>query len=465
VYTSLPSRAENAAEAIARVNTWHLSGWKLDPNGVRTPWEVWGRRKPFLYREQIGTQVLLDDGQARLHLLPAGHDRQLAVRTRSLQSLDDARWTRLTVGTEWKDAEPFRAEAQQVVYQWTDSGMQGPGSVGHDYFFVDRATWLPTRWEYREGRGEKETTVSSLDVEYDVPIPDGMDSARPPAGAQVVDALAAPDKPLPVRNTEQAGGVTAQATPIKLDPNGNVLVQLRAWLGTAAMGQGSLAFYSGLPIWARTVDGQRHQWAITDNRGRPYVLMQSVQIGGMQPDLLPDGSRYLWFAPLEPLRPGEPLPEALTLNITVTPFVMLEGGSHNLMHQDLRWIITLSTPGGEVRMADFAAALAHSNVRVQEEVPVAATLAATRSQAYECQSDYPNAIRWMRLAVLACRPDSNQGQSYRLNLAAQYRRSKNHFRSNATLREVIATKVRYPKTWGFYAETARQMLQMSPRKK
>jgi hypothetical protein len=116
-------------------------------------------------------------------------------------------------------------------------------------------------------------------------------------------------------------------------------------------------------------------------------------------------------------------------------------------------------------MADFAAALAHSNVRVQEEVPVAATLAATRSHAYECQSDYPNAIRWMRLAILACRPDSNQGQFYRLNLAAQYRRSKRHSRSDATLREVIETKARYPKTSSYYAENARQTLQMSPRKK
>ena len=48
--------------AIQRVNTWHLRGWRLH-EGQRVPWEIWGRRSPFYYREQVGEEVTVDDGQ------------------------------------------------------------------------------------------------------------------------------------------------------------------------------------------------------------------------------------------------------------------------------------------------------------------------------------------------------------------------------------------------------------------
>lgn len=459
VYTTQPGRAANTPAALARVNTWHLSGWKSEAGGARVTWEVWGRRKPFLYREQIGEQVMLDDGRSRLHLLPTAQGQQLAVRTRSLQTLYDARWTRLTLGTDWKGAEPFQTEPDQKVYRWTSSGFRGPGSINYDYFFVDRSTWLPTRWEYREVHEAKEQVVSFLEAEYDVPIPQGMDSVRPPAGVQVVDALGTPDAPLPVKNTDTAGGITAQATPVKIDSNGNVLVRIRAWLGTTALGPDSLYCLTELPMWAKLVDGQRHPWAITDNRGRPYVLLRTFQFEGVEPGTLEDGSSYLWMAPLEPLRPGDPLPDTLNLNLAITPFARLKDGGQPLMRQDLRWIIALPPPGGVIRSVDFAGALERSNVRVREEIPLPAYLAEARSRAYLCQSDFPGAIRWMSFAVLACRPDSDQGQYYRLDLADLYRKNKDYARSEEMLQQVLETKRRYPKTWNDYAEMARQRLE------
>ena len=58
--------------AVQSANTWHLVGWKLR-GGQRIPWEIWGRRAPFFYREQIGdeeTYVIGDSGPRRISVLP-----------------------------------------------------------------------------------------------------------------------------------------------------------------------------------------------------------------------------------------------------------------------------------------------------------------------------------------------------------------------------------------------------------
>src|SRR5207302_1969596 len=57
------SRSVGAAveAAVQRANTWHLVGWKLQ-GGQRVPWEIWGRRSPFFYREQLGEELNFDDG-------------------------------------------------------------------------------------------------------------------------------------------------------------------------------------------------------------------------------------------------------------------------------------------------------------------------------------------------------------------------------------------------------------------
>ena len=55
------------AAALGRVNTWHFSGWKLI-DGKQVPWEVWGRRAPWLYYERVGDTMTWSDGKQRLRV-------------------------------------------------------------------------------------------------------------------------------------------------------------------------------------------------------------------------------------------------------------------------------------------------------------------------------------------------------------------------------------------------------------
>ncbi|MES2465153.1 MAG: hypothetical protein V4671_31690 [Armatimonadota bacterium] len=57
--------------AVQRAKTWHFVGWRIQ-DGRKVRWEVWGRRSPFFYREQIGQEILIDDGKQRMRLFPAG---------------------------------------------------------------------------------------------------------------------------------------------------------------------------------------------------------------------------------------------------------------------------------------------------------------------------------------------------------------------------------------------------------
>ena len=153
--TAVPWRRDRpvgaAVEAAVKgANTWHLKGWKLR-DGQRIPWEIWGRRTPFFYREQIGDELNFDDGSQRVRLVPTGGaGKWTALRLASGPAPSDQWREWLTMGIGWRS---FHRAARDADEMWllggTDSGMQGPYSVAQDYFRVDKRTWLPVEWGYR----------------------------------------------------------------------------------------------------------------------------------------------------------------------------------------------------------------------------------------------------------------------------------------------------------------------------
>ncbi|MGV3722734.1 MAG: anti-sigma factor family protein, partial [Actinomycetota bacterium] len=272
--------ASDVGASISRARSWHLVGWRKVGDRQQS-WEVWGRRAPYLYREQSGDDLLVDNGATRLQTFSKGNGKVLAVRMPSQRTPESARWTRLTVGQNWSREEPWSVTRDTLIFRWTDSGMQGPGSVAHDYFFVDRRTKLPRRWEYRHVKGEREEVVEMMTAEYNVAPPPAASLAAPPPGSTVVDAMGATGSLPPGENAQSAGGVTAQLIPVKAAPDGTVLIRLRSWLGNARMDlQGGPLFTSiAHPIWARTIDGKAHPWPVKDELGRPYVWVHDLRNG------------------------------------------------------------------------------------------------------------------------------------------------------------------------------------------
>jgi hypothetical protein len=472
VFLAKGSRQEAMAArigaAVQRANTWHLQGWRED-GGKRIPWEVWGRRRPFFYYEQTGEKLLVDNGRERLETFPgmAGAST-LAVRMPSRPTPEDNRWAQFTMGTDWRDGrrEPWQVTPSEVVFQSTDAGMQGPGSVAHDYFFVDRRTWLPQRWEYRYARGDRETLVKTLRAQYDVPIPPAVATLRLPPAVRVIDAKLAPSGVPKDVYSCSGDGITARLVPAKVDRDGNILLRLQAWLGSERLGvePDGLGLSSGLPIWARTIDGRRHPWAIVDDAGRPYVMVTELRTGDPQDRNMLRGEQVLRLAPLEPLAKGDPRPREVTLHLLVSvmgtvasPF---SGGyaRSSFLGSDFQWRLPLPSQPEPIRAEDYRLPAAEARVHYAEDVPLPIRIARERAQAYRCRTDRANAIRWLRWGIDHSAPDSNYAQFMRGDLAAEYHRMGDQDRMAAVWREIVAVKERYPETWGYYAARARQGL-------
>jgi hypothetical protein len=461
--------AARVAAAVQRANTWHLRGWRME-NGRQIPWEVWGRRRPFFYREETGQKLVVDDGSERLETFPMGGERaMLAIRSASHRSPFDNRWVRFAEGERWWGVQPPSVRGDFLVFEGGgDAGMNGPGSVGHDYYYVNRGTWLPLRWEYvvqqsSEARG---VLTQTLTAEYDRPIPPAVAAPRLSSFARVIDVRNAPAEVPNDTFTRSVGEIMARLEPVKVDPEGNILAHLRAWLGPVRLGidTNGLGFDSERPAWSTFVDGHRHPWSILDDLRRPYVAARELRTGQDSRNML-HGEQILWFAPLEPLSEGAPLPRSLTVQLTVSavgPVVSPYGGtglvSSSFLSHDFEWTLHLPQQPALITARDYCAPPAERRVFYPEDVPFSVRLAFDRAIAYECQSDRENAIRWLRWGIDHSRPDSNYAQFLRSDLATEFNRARDHPSEQAVLREIVAVKERYPKTWGYYAQMARRGL-------
>jgi hypothetical protein len=185
--------AAEVAAAVQRANTWHLKGWKLR-DGKRIPWEVWGRRQPFFYREQFGDNLVIDDGQQRLETLPAsGPGRGMALRLPSGEAPTDTWWSMLAAGNGWLRRQPWKETEELAIFRGHDSAGATAGYAGEiggrewevagdSYYTIEKRTALPVRYEYRAYRQDakfapvpgSERLVETLDAKYDVPLPEAV---------------------------------------------------------------------------------------------------------------------------------------------------------------------------------------------------------------------------------------------------------------------------------------------------
>ncbi|MBM3457552.1 MAG: hypothetical protein FJX77_03330 [Armatimonadetes bacterium] len=462
-----PVMAAGVRTALTRANTWRLVGWRQD-GPRRTACTVYGRRLPFFYREQSGDELLLDNGESRLQVLPQWGGRLLALRTASQPALEVNRWAGLTRPEAWREAPPpWRVEPDRVIFRTTDAGMQGPGSVAYDYYTVDRRTWLPLSWEYRHVRAGKEVVVEHLDAEYGVPLPPSVTTGAPPAGARVVDTLARPDAPSGAR-THTAGAITVSPIVEGVDREGQVVVRLRSWLGNEPLGAegGALYVTVGFPIWARTVGLKPPVEAAADERGTPYVLEEAIRTG-IPHSMLTNGEQLLWFAPLEPPAPGAPPARRLTVHLTVSVQAGVLRGDHMpsrvLTREEFTLSLALSAPRAPFREQEFVDPTVPPRERFLEDVPFAVRLAGTRARSYRVRRNFAREEYWLQEGIRLSAPDGNQAQYLRLNLVHVYWEADQPDRARAMAREVLQVRQRYPRTAEHYARVARYYLTRKPR--
>lgn len=329
-----PASAAEVRAAILRTNTWHFVGWHLR-DGHRVRWEVWGRRSPSLYREQIGDEMYLDDGRRSTHILPPdpknGRARGVVLILPSqiqkgLASPDtgdsganflvgiggDA--NRFTTLGAHVDDETFEAKTEYLGY---------PTDIKETTTLtVDRSTHLPVRYvvrrlesrpqgrpsvgaglDYRVLRKLREYTQAELTPTYDVPLPATVATVQSPADYVVTDTTGAPpDLGGPEGSVASAGGLTVRAEVLAQDAKGDLHLRFHAWLGNQPLSYRNTGLL--LNGGARTTG----RYDGTGDRVSPYIDIPSPGALGTR-----DGGIDWWLVPAEPFAPGAQQPSALDL--------------------------------------------------------------------------------------------------------------------------------------------------------
>ena len=471
--------AAEIRRALQDTNTWHLRGWK-EIEGERVPWEVWGRRTPYFYRVQVGEQVRVDDGTQRFEVLPAldGGPRQV-LRTRSRPALDD--WTihpgMLFEGFQGLGQKPWKETPETAVFRHDVS----PGQA--HLFTIDKRTRLPIRYDAQNPNPFGDPTAEYLDLQYGAPLPASATDLRWP-GFEVIDALSAPPAgALPQENTARSGGLTGQLLPIARDTQGNVLVQVRAWLGTLPVRTNSLFMMnvSAPHSWrARAKDAPS---PFHDDANRPYAEVVLESLRSLQHVAL-NGEPMLLFSPLRPLRKGESLPRTLTVSLSIgmqmlTPPSTPRGFDTVSLDEELTWTVRLPDEAvpAPVDLDRYLPAgwLQKVPTTGDPESSLPATIAASRGlhlmEGFDVDhltsdADVSGAVRvndrvwrkkltlanhWLEESVRRVNPRSahDRGQSikWRLILAANYRRLGDEVRAARVLREAVAESRKEPVPW------------------
>ncbi|MBC7806095.1 MAG: hypothetical protein H7145_08090, partial [Akkermansiaceae bacterium] len=244
------SNAAGMREAVGRAKTWHFVGWRL-VKGERVRWEVWGQRSPFLYRETIGEEVLLDDGTRRIHLLPpenGGKQRGECLITPSrlldnFVSSDEANGvhTGFLAGIGGADVvsylTPVTGDSWHLEHQSIKVWGETPRRE-RAILTVDAGTLLPTRYTVTQEayplvndaaafipHGVKPLSVTrtaDLMPRYDVPLPANISQLVPPATYHVTDATKTLSGVTRDGSVCTREGVTLRATVLGRDAQGNV---------------------------------------------------------------------------------------------------------------------------------------------------------------------------------------------------------------------------------------------------
>jgi len=394
--------AATVRQALEDVNTWHLQGWKL-VGGKRVPWEVWGRRSPFFYREQLGGQVITDDGAERTQVFPPdpaiGRPMGLVVKTSSRPGDEDENtgWNFTKMFAARPDnMKPWQETRDQVVFNFNDAGMQGPGTVTDNLYIVDKQTALPVQIEVRRGNDKSSgrLTSESLAAEYDVPLPDLGAVPQWPSSYPVFDATnSIPASSLPRENAVSSNGITVQMTPLGEDSEGNILVNVHAWLGGVLLGTRS-PLYAHVDVPKNLSGAAAAPPAAHDDLGRDYIEVEL-------PDVTPgqkEGDRLMVLSPLEPLPSQAERPRRLTLTVHVAPAVMAAVSGINESAGEQRLLD--ENVGLTIGLPENAAPFDHSRLRGLVGEPLDALIATAHADYWINDFDWRNPSDLMHIKGL-----------------------------------------------------------------
>lgn len=406
--------------AVQRTQTWHFVGWRLR-EGKKVRWEIWGQRSPYFYREQIGDQILLDDGKQRVRIMPPPIRNRVSgmlFKTAStplpqLPAQDsDRRVEFLDFGSGDLTNELKEVQRKDGVVTLQSQKKNGRFTE-IALLTASRRSRLPLHYTLQRAvdaassdnqytpypaTSSSTWTRAELDAQYNVPLPDSVRQVNAPQGYRLVD-LTVPTDGLTVPPVGQAGtatknGVTLQCEVVERDADGNLHLRFHGWLGNQSVASSRLPLQfrvnvMGIGYQSRVKNGHpvglatRIYHSITDENGTPYVDISLPPVG--QSSVAPE----MYLVPLEPPVPGKPLPKKLDIFVgtrAITTYWDEENRSQRayrgteLVGEALQ--INLPLPG-HTQKFDYDTVTEHGVRHVGPRPTLAAEAAAKRAQYYD----------------------------------------------------------------------------------
>lgn len=333
--TSKSLAASEIHAAILKANTWHFVGWKI-VNEKKVKWEIWGRRAPFFYREQLGDDLLIDNGKTRLRLLsrtrlcPKSYAILLPSSPLSADpSLPKEHFFEGIGGEYLNHLTPtWDSDPKSSTLTFSSKITHGLGLDDITELVVQRQSQLPLSLrlikQIHEERTPKnahlepdDTPVKSREIsaelrcDYNVTLPANLDQAPQDSDIKI-NTLTTPEH----------SGLTLKPTVLAQDAEGNVQLQTRAWLGNTLLEENTTPGLNFSPGVADRV-GSPEQFQYTkDDQGRLYLTING-------PRNVAANGNPIWLVPLEPLTPNSIRPRFLHVPLRASVSTLFEDGRVN----------------------------------------------------------------------------------------------------------------------------------------
>jgi hypothetical protein len=259
---------QNAAIAAALdgIETWHFSGWK-QIDGKHVPWDIWGRRSPYLFYEKIGDDITVSDGATTRRIMaaaptlgrPAGMvistsvdkptDLTSALQLALRNSIEPSVQTMVN-GWDWhrgggmSATQPYRQSPTEISYARQESA--GFYGVNNDKVYtISKRTWLPVRYEFNNKSGKGAWDTEYLTAHYDVDLPRDVLKPATPPGYSVTDFTGGKLKPLR-RDTQtyDIGPFGVHAAVVAMDTGGTALVKITTLLDRIPMDRSATSTFT-----------------------------------------------------------------------------------------------------------------------------------------------------------------------------------------------------------------------------
>ena len=247
--------------ATLQSNSWHFVGWQWK-DGKKVHWEIWGRRNPAYYREELGNELTLGFPDRSIRLLPSTlrnkkggviysvqkpkHLSSYYARDSRIATLAGTRTDLLHAGHPrlLQSPQPMPASPES-----TDVWQLDGSNVFTNSVLIDKKTHLPKELIVSD-INQKDTTgetygavignfkgqlpvVGDLKATYNVPIPPELEQFDPP-----VDSTGLPIKiSFPITKPGEIGmygtipsfvvtEITMRADSLRIDEEGNIRLKL-----------------------------------------------------------------------------------------------------------------------------------------------------------------------------------------------------------------------------------------------